>query len=163
MAAVATTDPLTYAESILIAASPQEVYDVVSDVTRTGEWSPICRECWWDEGDGARVGARFTGRNVTPERTWETRCEVTVAEPGRAFGWKVGGGFVLWTYTMAPVEGGTELTESWEFTPAGQAFFAESYGADAGARIEARTKDALAGIPATLAAMKRIIEAERRS
>jgi hypothetical protein len=64
---------------------------------------------------------------------------------------------------MAPVEGGTELTESWEFTPAGRAFFAESYGADAGARIEARTKDALAGIPATLAAMKRIIEAERRS
>lgn len=51
------------------------------------------------------------------------------------------------------------LTESWEFTPAGQAFFVQRYGADAPAEVAAREQAAHEGIPATLAAMKRIIEA----
>lgn len=152
------TESLTYAESIVIEAKPEEVYAAVSDVTRTGEWSPICRECWWDEGDGPHVGAHFTGRNQTGDRTWETRSEVVVAEVGRAFGWSVNDGKVLWTYTMAPVAAGTELTESWEFTPLGQAFFAERYGADAAAEIRTRTEHAHQGIPATLAAIKRVVE-----
>ena len=103
--------PLSHAESIMIEASPEDVYAVVSDVTRTGEWSPVCQECWWDQGDGPRVGAFFTGRNVTADRTWETRCEVTVADPGRAFGWSVADGRVLWTYTMAVIDGRTEIEE----------------------------------------------------
>lgn len=55
---------------------------MVSDVTRMGEWSPVCRACWWDEGAGPRVGAWFTGRNELPERTWETRSVMVAAEPG---------------------------------------------------------------------------------
>jgi len=152
------TESLTHAESILIEATPEEVYAAVSDVTRTGEWSPICRECWWDAGDGPRVGAHFTGRNTLGDRTWETRSEIVTAEAGRAFGWSVNEGMVLWTYTMAPVGAGTELTESWEFTPAGQAFFQQMYGDRAPAQIAARTQNALDGIPATLAAIKRVIE-----
>jgi hypothetical protein len=152
------TTSLTFSDSIFITATPEDVYAVVSDVTRTGEWSPICQECWWDEGDGPRVGAQFTGRNVTPDRTWEARCEVISAVEGAEFGWSVNGGKVKWLYSMRDVEGGTELTESWEFTPAGQAFFVEKYGDDAPTEIAARTEAAHVGIPATLAAMKRIIE-----
>ncbi|MGH3626469.1 MAG: SRPBCC family protein, partial [Sciscionella sp.] len=59
---------LHHSESIVIASSPETLYDMVSDVTRTGEWSPVCRACWWDDGDTARVGAWFTGRNQTTER-----------------------------------------------------------------------------------------------
>ena len=33
---------LTHRESILVTATPEAVYDLVSDVTRTGEWSPVC-------------------------------------------------------------------------------------------------------------------------
>ena len=150
---------MTHAESIVIAASPEEVYAVVSDVTRTGEWSPICRESWWDEGvTGPVVGAAFFGRNVVPEREWTTRCHVTAATPGRAFAWSVSEGKVEWGYLMEPTEGGTKLTETWEFTPVGQAYFAEAYGEDAPARIAARAQDAREGIPATLATLKRIIE-----
>ncbi|MGB6277882.1 MAG: SRPBCC family protein, partial [Rhodococcus sp. (in: high G+C Gram-positive bacteria)] len=43
---------LEFSESIVVAASVDDVYAVVSDVTRTGEWSPICQECWWNEPDG---------------------------------------------------------------------------------------------------------------
>lgn len=100
-------EPLTHADSIVIAAPRSAVYAAISDVTRTGEWSPVCRECWWDEGDGPWVGSFFTGRNVTPTRTWETRCEVIVADVDAAFGWSVAGGDVLWTYRLDDVPGGT--------------------------------------------------------
>ena len=41
------------------------------------------------------------------------------AEPGQEFAWLVGGAWVRWGFTLAPVDGGTRLTESWEFLPAG--------------------------------------------
>ena len=82
--------PRTHSDSIVVARPPHEVYELVADITRMGEYSPICKECWWDEGDGPRVGAHFTGRNVLPERTWETRSEVVAADPGREFAWVVG-------------------------------------------------------------------------
>ncbi|MGZ6807635.1 MAG: SRPBCC family protein, partial [Mycobacteriaceae bacterium] len=87
---------LSYSESIFVAHPPELVYDLVSDVTRTGEWSPVCKACWWDEGDSARVGAWFTGRNEVPARTWETRSEVVAAERGREFAFVVGGSLVRW-------------------------------------------------------------------
>jgi hypothetical protein len=149
---------LSYSESIVIKRPSEVVYDLVSDVTRTGEWSPICKACWWDEGDGPIAGAWFTGRNETPERTWETRSQVIVAEPGREFAFVVGSSLVRWGYTLSPVDDSTELTESWEFLPGGIARFEDRYGADAQGQIATRTEEAHQGIPVTLAALKRIAE-----
>lgn len=149
---------LTFADSIHIDADPATVYAVVSDVTRTGEWSPVCKECWWDEGSGPEVGGWFTGRNITPDREWETRSQVVLAEEGRAFGWSVGPGRVNWTYRMQESGGGTELTETWEFPPAGQEFFVERFGDDADAQVAVRAQAAREGIPVSLAAIKRVIE-----
>jgi hypothetical protein len=149
----------TYSESIEVARTPAELYALVSDVTHMGEWSPVCRECWWDEGDGPRVGDHFTGRNVLPERTWETRSEVVAAEPGREFAWVVGAGIARWGYTFAATDAGTELTESWQFLPGGQAMFDERFGHDAPAQVASRIQAAHDGIPATLAAIKRTAEA----
>lgn len=116
-------EPRTFSDSITVAAPPDEVYAVVSDVTRTGEWSPVCQDCWWDEGDGPHAGAHFTGRNVLSDRTWETRSQVTAADPGRRFTWSVGPGRVEWGYVLEPAgpDGSTtELTETWTFTTAGR-------------------------------------------
>jgi hypothetical protein len=155
-----TTLNRTYAESVVIARSAQDLYDMVSDITRMGEWSPVCKACWWEEGDGARVGAWFTGRNETPERTWETRSQVVAAEPAREFAFAVFGDRARWGYTFAPADDwGTRVTESWEFLPGGVAAFQERYGTDAQAQIEDREQAARAGIPATLAALKRVAEA----
>ena len=151
--------PRSHRESVEVEASPEAVYDVVADVTRTGEWSPVCRACWWDdEATAGQVGAWFTGRNQLPERTWETRSQVVAAERGREFAWKVGGAFVRWGYSVAPSAGGTTLTESWEFLDEGIAMFHEKYGEDAAAEIAERTRLALDGIPRTLAAIKRVVE-----
>ncbi len=148
----------THTESIEIDRSPAEVYALVSDVTRTGEWSPVCVACAWDDGDGPEVGAHFTGTNEVPGRTWQTRSEVVAADPGREFAWEVNGGLVRWGYLLDPVEGGTRLTETWEFRPQGREFFAQKYGDTAEAEIADRTRAAHEGIPATLAAVKRVAE-----
>ena len=146
---------LKIADSISVAVTASELYALVSDVTRMGEWSPICRACWWDEGAGPRVGAWFTGRNETHERTWETRCQVVAATPGREFAWEVNNGWVYWGYTFEPENGGTGLTESWKFLPAGIAGFRERFGTQADAEIDKRRLAAKTGIPATLAAIKK--------
>lgn len=146
-------------ESVTVKASAEALYDLVSDITRTGEWSPVCTRCWWDDEDSAgQSGAWFTGRNELPDRSWETRSQVVAAERGREFAWVVGCKFVRWGFALAPADGGTTLTESWEFLREGIAMFGEKYGADADAQIADRTRQALDGIPKTLAAIKRIAE-----
>lgn len=148
----------TYTDSVIVNGSPEALYDLVSDITRMGEWSPICKTCWWNDGEGPRVGAWFTGRNETPDRTWETESKVVAAERGREFTFLVNGSMVRWSYTFEPVEDGTRLTETWEFLPDGLNFFHERFGSEAQAQIDERTEAAHAGIPATLAAIKRAAE-----
>src|SRR5450759_3256970 len=101
---------LSHSESIIVDRCAEDLYDMVSDVTRTGAWSPVCKACWWDEGDSPRVGAWLTGRNEVPGRTWETRSEVVAAERGREFVFVVGGSSVRWGFAFAAAEGGTTLT-----------------------------------------------------
>ena len=149
---------LTFSDSVHVARSAEDLYDMVADVTRMGEWSPVCRACWWDEGESARVGAWFTGRNETPERTWETRSQVVAAEPGHEFAFVVGGTWTRWGYVFEPTDGGTLVTESWAFLPAGIERFRERFGDDADAQIALRVEAAHEGIPATLAAIKRVAE-----
>lgn len=144
--------------SVVVDCPPGDLYDMVSDVTRMGEWSPVCKACWWDEGDTARVGAWFTGRNELPERTWETRSKVVAADRGREFAFVVETTGTRWGYTFDAVEGGTELTETWEFTPEGVALFRERFGDDAQAQVDNRRDTARLGIAATLAAIKRAAE-----
>jgi hypothetical protein len=147
----------THEQSIIIEATPEALYDLVSDITRTGEWSPVCTGCWWDDaGEAGQVGAWFTGRNELPERTWETRSQVVAADRGEEFAWIVGGSFVRWGFTFDPDGAATKLTESWEFLPSGIAMFEEKYGDRAAAEIDERTRQAHDGIPRTHSAIKRI-------
>ena len=145
---------LTFTASLEIDATPEVVWDMVSDVTRMGEWSPICAACWWDEGSGPAVGSWFTGRNVVGETVWETRSQVLACERGKSFAFTVGEGWVNWTYTFAPTPTGMLLTESWEFPPAGLALFNKLYGEKAPRHVANRVAAARAGIPETLAAIR---------
>lgn len=152
------TNELAHRASVTVSASPAQLYDMLSDITRMGEWSPTCRACWWDTGDGPRVGAWFTGHNKNPEREWETRSQVVAADPGREFAFAVGGSWVRWGYTFEAIDGGTEITESWELLPDGIARFHERFGDQAAAEIEKRRRSAHHDIPLTLAAIKEAAE-----
>ena len=97
-----------------IQAPPEDVYALVSDVTRTGEWSPECRRAEWLGGaTGPGVGARFRGHNRRGPVGWTTTATVTAAEPGREFTFE--NGRTRWSYRLAPAAGGgTDLVESYE-------------------------------------------------
>jgi hypothetical protein len=156
-------NPAPYEESIVVDVPAEALYDLVSDVTRTGEWSPVCKECWWDDGELAgEVGAWFTGRNELPERTWETRSQVVAADRPHEFAWIVGDAFVRWGFVLTPADAGVTLTETWHFLPAGIEMFGRRYGDQARAEIRARTEMAHTGIPKTLGAIKRVAESELR-
>jgi uncharacterized protein YndB with AHSA1/START domain len=100
--------------TIHIEAPPENVYAMISDVTRMGEWSPETHTCEWIEGaTGPAVGARFKGSNKRGILRWSTKPTVTVADPGKEFAFDVGKD-TRWTYTFAPKDGGTDLTESFE-------------------------------------------------
>ena len=105
--------------STTVAASPDEVYDLVADVTRTPEFSPdIVRCTWLDGATGPAVGARFEAVNRTAAgKRWRNRPVVRVADPGREFAFartEPFAGTVLWRYRLEPVEGGTRVVESYE-------------------------------------------------
>ena len=107
------------AVSIDIAAPPDEVYALVSDITRMGEWSPECVQCTWAKGaTGPEVGARFKARNKGGRGpAWGNTPTVTAAEPGHEFAFNRKGpgvGSYTWRYVMEPTTTGTRLTESFD-------------------------------------------------
>ena len=107
--------------TVHMAAPPERVWDLVSDVTRVGEFSPETFEAQWLGGaTGPAPGVRFRGhvkRNGRGPVYW-TVCTVTACEPGREFAFSVGGprGTTVntWRYQLEPSAGGTDVTESFE-------------------------------------------------
>ncbi|MEW2071241.1 SRPBCC family protein [Streptomyces sp. NPDC007346] len=80
-----------------VSASPEKVYEVVSDLPRQAEWSPECRGGEWASGQPSAVGSIFRGENLRSEEvvawaplirgTWYTEARIVAAEPGRTFRW----------------------------------------------------------------------------
>ena len=102
--------------TIEIAADPPEVYDLVADITRMGEWSPEAVGGAWIGDAAGQKGDWFEGRNRTSEREWTRECQVACADRGSDFTFVVGGveaNCTWWSYEMEPTEAGTALTERW--------------------------------------------------
>jgi hypothetical protein len=107
----------TVSSSIEIDAPSTHVYAVVSDVTRTGEWSPECVSCHW-LGDATRaaVGARYRGKSRNGWRRWSTTSTIRVAQQGAELTWDVtylGRPVARWSYELTALDvARTRLTES---------------------------------------------------
>src|SRR5688572_22744867 len=86
-----------------IGAPPDAVWDLISDVTRMGEWSPECYRCTWlDGGTGPRQGARFKGWNqqkVGPlPLRWATTSTIVESDRGAVFAFTTKDSGATWTY-----------------------------------------------------------------
>jgi hypothetical protein len=115
--------PLTGEVSLHMAAPPAVVWDLVSDVTRIGEFSPETFEARWIRGSsGPEEGAQFKGhvrRNGVGPTYW-TLCTVTACEPERVFEFAVGNEAVTannWGYRLEPEGTGTRVTEYFRIEP----------------------------------------------
>jgi uncharacterized protein YndB with AHSA1/START domain len=99
----------TVSASTEMRASPDQIYAVVSDVTRIPQWSPeTVRVEWLGPGRFRAWNRRRLGR-------WRTTARVAEADPGRRFSFVVqamGGDWTRWTYLIEPVDGATRLTET---------------------------------------------------
>lgn len=102
--------------SIEIAATPLQVYALVSDLKRMGEWSPESTGGEWRDGGSGQVGDWFDGTNKSGDFEWTREVQVAEAEPGAAFTFVAGGienNRTWWSYEMQPSGDGTILTERW--------------------------------------------------
>lgn len=115
---------LRHQDAIRIAAPAGLIYDLVADITSTGERSPECRRVEW-LGDRARAvtGARFRGHNRWRGFRWSRTATILRASRGQEFAFKTEPGHGIyhdtttWRYQFEPTgDGATLVTESYEFT-----------------------------------------------
>jgi hypothetical protein len=100
-----------------IAADAEMLYELVSDVTNMGRWSPETTACrWLGDATGPAIGARFRGANRDGWRRWSTTCTVVVAEVGQRFAFEVDLGplpVARWTYDFIQAGDATRVVETW--------------------------------------------------
>jgi uncharacterized protein YndB with AHSA1/START domain len=101
-----------------IAAPPEVVWRLISDLTRMGEWSPECTKVTWQGGaTGPSVGARFKGHNRNGIRRWSTQGRIVAAEVPTEIAWDIsalGLAGSRWGYRIEALpDGGSRVTESW--------------------------------------------------
>jgi hypothetical protein len=104
--------------TIDIAASPEDVYNLLIDLGRIGEISPECQSAEWLDGATApHAGARFVGRNATGGFEWQTECRVLRAMPGEEWAFKsniAGDNPTTWRYKLRRTDGGSQVTVTFD-------------------------------------------------
>lgn len=103
-----------------VAATPEQVWAVLTDVTRVGDWSGECHTAQWLDGaEGAAAGVRFRGANKNGFARWSKKCTITDVEPTRRFVYETHSsaldpGATRWSFTLEPAAGGCRLSQSFE-------------------------------------------------
>ena len=101
-------------------ATPEQVWAVIADVTRIGEWSHECRGAsWLDGASRAHPGARFAGRNRLGRTRWSRRSEFIVVDAPRELEWRtiptrMFPDSTRWTIRLEPEGAATRIIQTFE-------------------------------------------------
>lgn len=149
-----------------IAADPEVIWSLVTDLPRMGELSPENRGGRWVGGaTGPAVGARFRGVNRNGDRQWWTRVRVIECEPPRRFAFDVRSPFGVrvsrWSYEITPADGGCVLTDTEHWYRVGSWFVRRFLGPKVTGRAD-RPGDNVESIEHTLSAVKARLERRRQ-
>jgi uncharacterized protein YndB with AHSA1/START domain len=149
--------PTTASVSVTIDAPAETIYDLITDVTRMGEWSPECVKCEWLDAPGRR-GSTFRGHNRRGLARWSTTARVLTADRPTEFSFATlhkGQDGTRWTYRLDPEGAGTRVTETFEAISAPRLIaFAERW------LMRNRQAQLEAGMATTLDTIKRVAERE---
>ena len=104
--------------TVVVDAAVADVWRVISDVRRTGEWSHECRSGEWLGGaDAAAPGVRFRGRNRSRWVRWTRTCEIVAVDAPSELVWRTVPTRLYpdsteWRIRLAPEGRGTRITQS---------------------------------------------------
>jgi uncharacterized protein YndB with AHSA1/START domain len=116
------TDTPAVAVETYIAASPERVWALVSDIHLMARLSSELQEVAWLDGvTHPAVGHRFSGRNAHEALgSWETVSTIVECDEPRRFAWAVGepDPWSTWRFTLRPEGTGTVLEQWGQMGPA---------------------------------------------
>jgi uncharacterized protein YndB with AHSA1/START domain len=132
--------------TVRIAAAPEAVWNLVTDLARTPDWNRETLETVWvPPHTGPAAGAVFRATNRIDDWQWDVECHVTRADPRVAFEWTVSSPdhpSTTWWHRLLETATGTELRHGFQHGPAGSGLRAlvEQDPDNADAIIERRTE-----------------------
>ena len=101
--------------TVVVDATPDQVWAVAADPTRLGEWSHEAIGAEWLDD------TRFAGSNRLGRNRWVRVNEVLVADRPRRFSWRTVPSrrypdSTIWSIDLEPIDGGTRtrITQSFE-------------------------------------------------
>lgn len=159
-------DHPTVSVSVEVAASPADLWPLISDITIPTRFSPELQSARWIEpATGPALGAMFEGTNQHPAiGEWTVPCAVAVCEPERAFGWDPGGPddpFTKWRFTTEPDGDNTTLTFTAQmgFGPSGLTPAIEAMPDREDQIVDRRLEEWRSNMTATIEGIKALAEA----
>lgn len=109
MGKTATPPPVLETE-VEIAASPAEVWAVVSDLPRLAEWSPqVVRTVVVPKP--TKVGSWMLNLNHQGWKHWPTTARVVAYEPQLTVAFRVTENRTVWSFELSPTAAGTRLVQ----------------------------------------------------
>ena len=104
--------------SVDVAAPAATVWGVISDPTRTAEWSHECNGVQFLDGvTESAMGVRFKGVNRAGRTTWSRVCTIFAFEPDREFGYVTSSGTgdaTAWHFRVSPTPAGARLEQAFQ-------------------------------------------------
>ena len=111
-------DGPTTEATVEVAATPEEVWPLVTDIALPVARSDELQSVEWVEGcDGPAVGAAFLGHNRRGELAWTSESVITEMDPPHRFTWVPGhraehGAYSTFTVELTPLpDGGTRVCQ----------------------------------------------------
>jgi len=103
--------------SVTIAATPAQVWSLISDLPRMNEWSPqVVRTVVVPSP--TQLGSRMFNLNKQGRKRWPTTGRVVRFAPSRDLAFRIAENRTIWSFQLEDADGGTRVTHRRE-TPQG--------------------------------------------
>lgn len=100
-----------------ISATPQDVWNLITDLPSMGRWSPENDGGKWLSKDGEpKIGARFIGNNSWAGNKWKAPVRITELNEPQRFAFKMRFPFIGgsdWSFDIEPTPDGCKVTQTW--------------------------------------------------